>query len=437
MSEYISNILGQLEEESSRKAKEEILDKHKNNKLFKSVLKYALDEHKVFYIKKIPEYDDTLEGTVDLDTSISSLNLLSERVITGNKAIETLQQILENCIPQERTVIERIIKKDLACGVSVATVNKVFGKNFVRTYPVMLASSFNDKNMESIEFPCLAQIKSDGMRINVIKDNTGKYHYRTRNGKVLETQGAWDVIFEDMPKKTVIDGEALVLGEGGTILDRKTGNGILNKIVKGTASVPELNCVIFVVWDIVPYTQFANGKVDIPYVSRYNAINALFPVGGRAYNRCRVSQTWTVETKELAEELFQAVLASGQEGIILKNANGIWENKRSKNLVKMKAEHDADLVVTDWIEGEGKYEGKMGALTVESSDGKLKVNVGSGFTDEQREEYTKENVLGKIVTVKYNELIKDKNSDTTSLFLPIFVELREDKDTANLLKELK
>jgi len=79
--------------------------------------------------------------------------------------------------------------------------------------------------------------------------------------------------------------------------------------------------------------------------------------------------------------------------------------------------------------------GRLGALVCESSDGVIRVNVGSGYSDEQRDEYTKK-VIGKIVTVKYNARIKDK-SGVESLFLPVFIELREDKDKAESSKSIK
>jgi hypothetical protein len=44
--------------------------------------------------------------------------------------------------------------------------------------------------------------------------------------------------------------------------------------------------------------------------------------------------------------------------------------------------------------------------------------------------------VGKIITVKYNEVIESQNGKK-SLYLPIFVEIREDKDVANSLTELK
>jgi hypothetical protein len=71
----------------------------------------------------------------------------------------------------------------------------------------------------------------------------------------------------------------------------------------------------------------------------------------------------------------------------------------------------------------------LGAIICESADGVVKVRVGSGFNDDQRKTYGKE-LLDKIVAVKYNMRIKNKLGDE-SLFLPIFIEVRDDKDVAD------
>ena len=78
----------------------------------------------------------------------------------------------------------------------------------------------------------------------------------------------------------------------------------------------------------------------------------------------------------------------------------------------------------------------LGAIICESADGIIKVNVGSGFNDEHRKSYKEKDILGKIVSIKYNARIKNKSGEE-SLFLPVFVEIREDKDSADSSKEVK
>ena len=135
------------------------------------------------------------------------------------------------------------------------------------------------------------------------------------------------------------------------------------------------------------------------------------------------------------------MLADGQEGIILKDKDGIWENKRAKHQIKFKGEMECDLEITEVVEGTGKYAGKLGAVVCRSrpEDGKyLTVNVGSGFNDDHRDNLwaIRDQLVGKIVAVKYNMRSKNKAGEE-SLFLPIFVEVRYDKDVADTIGDIK
>jgi DNA ligase-1 len=85
-------------------------------------------------------------------------------------------------------------------------------------------------------------------------------------------------------------------------------------------------------------------------------------------------------------------------------------------------------------EGTGKYAGMLGALILESSDGVIKVRAGSGFSDEQRKQGKE--VIGKIAAIKYNMRIKNKAGEE-SLFLPIVLEIRDDKTVADSSKDIK
>jgi ATP-dependent DNA ligase len=98
----------------------------------------------------------------------------------------------------------------------------------------------------------------------------------------------------------------------------------------------------------------------------------------------------------------------------------------------MKAELEADLVVTGFLPGSGKYEGKIGSLLVETEDGQVKTAVGTGLSDEERS-MPFSNFSKRIVAVKYNAVITDKKTGLKSLFLPVFVEIRDDKATADIL----
>jgi DNA ligase-1 len=119
----------------------------------------------------------------------------------------------------------------------------------------------------------------------------------------------------------------------------------------------------------------------------------------------------------------------------LKSKQGKWEDKRTKSQIKFKGELECDLKCVGVQAGTGKYDGMMGALLLESEDGIIKVSCGSGFNDEHRTTIGDE-VIGKIIAVKYNARIVNKQGEH-SLFLPIFLEVREDKTVADEIKDIK
>jgi DNA ligase-1 len=104
--------------------------------------------------------------------------------------------------------------------------------------------------------------------------------------------------------------------------------------------------------------------------------------------------------------------------------------------VKLKAEESADLICVGVEKGAGKYANMIGNLICETSDGLLNTGVGTGLKDEDRSKDPSE-FIGKIIEVAYNEVISSKGRDTKSLFLPVYKQIRFDKNVANSLKELK
>lgn len=275
--------------------------------------------------------------------------------------------------------------------------------------------------------------KADGMRFNAIVRN-GTVEFRTRNGKELDLLGNLSeefIILAD-GKDIVFDGELLVK-DNGVILDRKTGNGILMKAQRGTLSDEEASMVNAVIWDCIPYDKFISGKDTTRYCDRIEPITTYSLPKKISF----ITNTVVFNIEE-ARTIFEEYLAEGQEGIILKDINGIWEDKRSKTQIKFKGELECDLKIVGIQEGTlgSKYEGILGALLCESSDGIIKVGVGSGFNDEQRKKFINDNLIGKIVAVKYNSRIITKSGEH-SLFLPIFVEIREDKDVADSSGDIK
>jgi len=436
---HISKIFEELEHTSGRNDKIAILkrERDKNNTILKDVFRAALDPFKVYGIKKIPDYKSSGRGSnINLLKAIKMLDGFHDRVYTGNRATNQLQFILENLADDEGFVIERIIGRDMKVGVLASTVNKVWPK-LIPVYPVMLCSAYDEKAIKKITYPGVVQQKCDGMRVNFIIEN-GKMDVRSRNGKPIDLHGHMSRQFAKMSagNNFMYDGELLVLSEDGkSYLSRKKGNGIINKAMKGTLPVEQIKRVVVVLWDVIDLASFHAGIEDAHYSTRWKFLQSI--QSKLKSDLVRLVPTQEVHNIDEAYDFYMDIIRDGGEGAILKNWASPWENKRSKHQIKMKVEDECDLKIVSLVEGEGKHAGKLGSFACSSADGLLKVNVGSGFSDAERKQYWDPSVVGKVVAVKFNEVIESEGSDIKRLFLPIFLEVREDKTEADTLAKIE
>lgn len=431
----MNKLFDKLAATSSRLEKESILTGNKNNKTLRLVCFLALDPFTNFYIRKIPKYSTSSSPHITLDQALDKLLALSTRQKTGNAGIEYLTEILESLNPDDAKVIERVIEKDLRCGVSEATVNKIW-PDLVPTYPCMLASAYEEKLINKMEWPASVQVKLDGMRFNAIVQN-GTVEFRSRNGKELNLLGHLESQFLTLAgnDQVVFDGELCVVDDNGKFMPRQKGNGILSKAQKGTLSQQEAARIHATVWDFIPYQDFTKGLSTMKYSLRLKALVDTLNHKGSSITRVTAVQHYNVGDINQARDIFDDLLSRGEEGIILKNLNSPWEDKRAKHQIKFKGELECDLVVVDWVEGTGKNTGRLGALVLQSSDGVVNVSVGTGFTDEHRDTIDR-SVIGRVVAIKYNSRIQDNKTGIESLFLPVFVEIRDDKTQADSSKEI-
>ena len=438
----ILKILEDIGSDTKRGHKLALIEKHRNNGLFMRVIAHALDPYVNFYIRKIPDYVPMyLSPQKTLDWALVELEKLSSRQLTGNAGIEHLRHILASISPADSTVVERIIGKDLRCGMADGIVNAVI-KDFIPTYPCLLARPYDEKNIKNITYPAISQKKGDGLRLNAHVVN-GAVMLCGRSGREIDILGKMDKHFSALGKEygrdCVFDGEMVVVDSNGKILPRKISNGILNKAIKGTISEKEANLVRVMLWDVIPINEFKAGISTETYDIRFNNISSVVN-----NNKVDSFLSWIIETKEVnsldeAIDHFNEMLAQGEEGTILKNYCALWEDSRSKHLVKMKAEKDCDLEIIGWKEGTGKFVGMVGSLEMASSDRLVEVNI-SGFSDDLRQWITDniKDLIGKIAAVTYNERIKSRDRpNVDSLFLPRFDTFRSDKTVANSSKEIK
>jgi DNA ligase-1 len=427
----ILSLIDKLAATPSRNEKVAILKANEGNRLLVAVLHAALNPYIRYFIKKI-EQPTSYSGKLSLDDAISYLSKLSNRDVTGNAASEFLTNLLSQLTKDDAVVLSRIILHDLRCGVQDSTVNTVW-PGLIPTFDVCLAN----KDLAGITYPAFAQMKMDAARCHLSMNNVGQTIALSRGGNEFVLNGHFDSYARLLMKPgEVWDGE-LVFYKDGQPLPRKISNGLANRALKGTLPADQMKDAVFVTWDIVDFTS------TIPYIQRFDELCSRFEnlprnANGLIKKDCIRIIPWDVvhsehDARYYAEEL----MSEGYEGAVIKNFDFVWEPKRVKGMGKIKAENEADLIVVGWEEGDGKYAGMLGALVCETSDGKVRVNVGGGYSDEERATINRGNSQGKIVAVVYNEVIREDGSPTYSLFLPRFIEFRTDKKVANTFGELK
>ena len=181
-----------------------------------------------------------------------------------------------------------------------------------------------------------------------------------------------------------------------------------------------------VIFDTFPLDEFWDGKSKETYKDRRKKLleikesiakNKLknIEVVPMVYDGTDHSQIW--KWLDYAED-------NDWEGIMI-NLDTPYECKRTKNLIKVKKFYTYDLKVVDIEEGSGRNKGTLGALVVDFKSNR--VNVGSGFTDEERIAFwnSKDSIIGRVIEVKYKEISKDKKTGLESLQFPVYVRLRE------------
>lgn len=431
----IYEIIESIAAIGSTNAKLAIIKANENNKALKNVFFYAYNPRFNFWIKAktLPK----VEGKHDIDSAaFVVLNTLIDREVTGDAARTQVEKFMETLTAEAQEIFARIINHDLRCGASDTLAMKVW-PNLVPEYPVLLCDKFNaktEKHLKQYEnnVGYWVDRKCDGGRCLVKVDDEGIVSYHSRNGSTLELFKRFDAQFSKF-KNYVFDGELLALKSNGIVESRKVSNGLYTKCVRNSLTKPEAETLCIVIWDAIPLAEYLNGIGTETYDVRRDFLNSQTTF----WTNSPVSVVEGKKVYTLAEcfESYSQMRERGEEGVIIKVANSVWEDKRSKNYIKLKNTSEGDFKCIGTEEGSGKYKGMIGALVCESSCGKLKFSVGSGFKDEDRVKDPAE-YLGRIIEVKYNEVITSKNKTTASLFLPIYSKVRYDKNVANSMAEL-
>ena len=422
-----------LSETSSRNEKEAFLKSKENDKTFKYVLKFLVDPMVITGISTSKINKDINIGCYaeeSCDYWIEDLLSYFNVHNTGKDVdIAYVKYYIEQLVYQEDIEFEKeltdflkaIVTKTLRIGVNVATANKIYGKNFIKTLDVMLGTS-----IENCKIPDNAWI-SISHKLNGTRCFYYKGHLYSRQGK--EFTGCQHIIDDIATLKFmlydfgyVLDGE-LVLKSDGILTDSERfqkGTGIANS---NQASKEELQLVIF---DIIPTEEFEKGESVFLYKERRKQLEWLREEikNDHLSNISIVEFVYSGYDHTEIEKALNYAEENDWEGVMV-NLDSPYVGKRTKNLIKVKKFYTYDLRVVGIEPGTGRNANRVGNFIVSFKGNN--VGVGSGLSDEQRDYYWEhpDEIIGRVIEVKYKEVTKNKDG-TESLQFPTLVSIREE-----------
>jgi DNA ligase-1 len=404
-------VIRSLEEHASRLNKEAIIEAEKDNAELFEGFNLALSPFITFGVKKVPSHGGPDGQGLPWDAFKELCNLLSTRQLTGDDARNAIELALSASTQKQwNDWYRRILIKDLRCGVSEKTINKI-KKNAVPLFECMLAHD-GANHEKKVAGKKLLEPKLDGVRVLTVIDCEARtVTMYSRNGKILEnfshiSDGLLTHI-DDFERSFVLDGEII-----------STSFQALMKQVHRKSDVKATDAVLML-FDILPLSEFKKGKSVLGQKRRTKFLQQFKPIFDKVGNIGVIPQEEVDLSTAVGEMQFAAfnkdAIDNGYEGIMIKDVDAVYECKRSVSWLKQKPFIEVSLTAVAVEEGTGKNEGRMGAVLFEGTDdGKfIRVSVGSGWTDEDRDEIwrCREDIPGQIGEVRGDALTKSQDSD--------------------------
>jgi DNA ligase 1 len=426
------NVIQELEADNSRLVKEEIIAREAEvgNDQFFAGCRLALDAMTTFGVKQVGTKEDASGLGLDWNNFAKLANDLATRKLTGHAALQAIANAMKLAKQDQWNLwYRRILIKDLRCGTSEKTINKVVEKTYP-TYAIPVFScqlAHDSANHESkVQGQRLIEVKLDGVRVVTIVYPSGHVDQYSRNGKELvnfpHIKNQISKCATSFTEPVILDGEVM----SASFQD-------LMKMVHRKSDV-DANDAVLNLFDVITLEEFQAGQGQhrqfdrsITLAAWYNEHSQVLP------NVTVVGQELVDLNSFVGQARFKQInsdaIEGGYEGIMIKDPEAKYECRRSVAWLKLKPYIEVSLTVVAIEEGTGRNVGKLGALICEGEDDgkRIRVNVGSGFTDLHRDTYwtARSELVGQIVEVRADAATKSQDSEETwSLRFPRFLRFR-------------
>jgi DNA ligase-1 len=439
----IHDIIEDINSTNSSNEKKERLKKYSNNKDWLDILYYTYNTFIKFGVtsKAIKAHDNipTYAQKFKVSEMFVLLDKLKDRELTGHQALDAINVFLYNTLltDKDRDLFLKIIDNNLDLGLGIKELNKVYNK-FIPTFNVQLADKY-DPEKSKIDFTkeiYFSSRKLDGCRMITIINNENDIKFYSRTGhefltlsKLIPTMQKIAKDYKNIP--VVLDGEICVIDRYGN----EDFQSVMKEIRKKDYNMENPHYKVF---DIIPLEDFLNMEGSTLFSERYKILkNDINEYTKEFYQFISIVEQTKVESLNHLLSMQNEAIDNGWEGLIIKK-DVPYAGKRSKNLLKVKKFFDDEYTVIDITVSKksmlnhntGLMEERdtMGAVVIEHKGNK--VQVGSGWSDEERLTYfeDKSQIVGKVITVQYFEESKNKDG-SFSLRFPVKKVIHGDKRT--------
>lgn len=376
-----------------------------------------------FNVRQVPETSGLTNKDNPWPRFWALLEDLRTRGISGHRARDAIQECAEQFDSEEWNVLaRRVIIKDLRCGISEKTLNKVLGNTEYKipVFSVQLAqdSTGQPKKMKGIK---RLECKLDGVRVVAVVQGSVCTLY-SRNGKQFENfPQIADAILDQ--RRSFQYGR----GTGGHfVLDGEIVGESFQKLMKQAhrKSNAETTGMVYHIFDIIPLDALKEGHCNLQQHKRLewleSARSALDETECLRIMPGMNVDLDTAEGHDIMRRFAEASVEQGYEGIMIKNLDAPYECKRSDSWMKWKPTITVDLTIVGFEEGTGRNAGRLGAIIYEGVDNErnIRVNVGTGYSDSDRDEFwtLRDQLLGVIGEVEADAVTQNQDGSYSLRF---------------------
>lgn len=406
-------------------AKCEFIKAHRDDTYFKRFLYFALNPMLTYNISKkstdklMAEENFDGQKLIFFNDIFECCEHLSRLRGMDDATLRQVKMLLNVKYPEmdERELYIQLLSKKVRLGIAAKTINKII-PNLIPEWEVQQAYTVEKYPLkEGTEF-WLTQ------KLNGARATLHEGQLLARSGMPYKgLEHITDALSWLRVAGFVADGE-LTLKDKGDLSDNeafRVSTGILN------SDNVNKTVICYTIFDMIPVKDFDALKPQVTYRYRRDILNQFAERIADTDGAVKVLPVLYHGTDQSKiEELLEQMVREDKEGLMI-NTDAPYRRTRHKGILKVKRFYTMDLPIIRCEEGTGRLSGTLGAFVLKYKENEVKV--GSGFTDEQREQFwnNRDDMEGLLCEVKYKEISQDKGTGLESLQFPVFVGIRTDK----------